>query len=119
MLNKRLIGLLHRDGAYLARLLETGRHSIFQEVEERMDCGQPGVACARGASSLGFDVFEECEDKGHIQLLDCQLRRPDFEAAGSKADEKLKGVGIGLAGVRAGCSATALMAGQRQNRMAG
>jgi hypothetical protein len=102
MANKRLIGLLYRDGTNLARLLETGRHSILQEVEERVDSGQPGVARARGTSSLGFDVFEEREDKGYIQLLDRQLGWPDLEAAASKADEKLKGVGVGLARVRAG-----------------
>jgi hypothetical protein len=46
-------------------------------------------------------VFEECKDKWHIQLLDCQLERSDFEAISRKADEELKGVSISLAGVRA------------------
>src|ERR1700688_3579428 len=80
MANECLIGLLDRDGTNLASLLDAGRHTVLQKMEERVDCSQPGVARTGRASPLGFNVFEECKDKWHIQLLDCQLGRSDFEA---------------------------------------
>ena len=96
-----LVGLLHRDGANLPGLFEARWQSILQEAEERVDGGKSCIAGAGGATSFSLDVLEECKNKRRVELLDRKLGWSDAEVVGGKADQKLEGIGVGLASVRA------------------
>ena len=56
-------------------LIEAGRQAIFQEAEERLDGGQPGVARSCGIGALLLEMLQEREDHRHVQVLDLQLAR--------------------------------------------
>ena len=73
--DERLIGLLHRDRMDPTRLVEAGRHPVFQEAEERVDRSEPGIAGSRRVAALLLQMLQECQDQRRIEPLDLDLRR--------------------------------------------
>jgi hypothetical protein len=86
----------------LARLVETRRKSIFQESEEGVDGGEPGVAGTGRVAPVPLKMFEKGEHKPRVEMLYLELSRLDTKAASGEAGQQLEAVGIGIAGVRAG-----------------
>ena len=99
--DERLIGLLHRDRMDPTRLVEARRHPVFQEAEERVDRGEPGIACSCRVAALLLQMLQECQDERRVEPLDLDLGRLDLEPTGGEAEQELEALRIGLAGMLA------------------
>ena len=84
-----------------ARLIETRGQPVFQETEEGVDGGEPGVARPSRVPAVGLDVFEEGKDKRSVELFDLESIRFDPEPVRGEAYQNAKAVSVGFAGVRA------------------
>jgi hypothetical protein len=99
-----LVGLLGGDRQQAADLLEAGGHPVLDEAREGLDGGESRVAGARRVAPRGLEVIEEGEHEGHIEVLERQGRGLGAQPLGREDEEQLEGVGIGIAGMRAGLS---------------
>jgi hypothetical protein len=72
-----------------ARLVEAAGQPVLQEVEERVDGGQAGVAGAGRVAALALEVLEEGQDQRRIQLLELEPARLDREPARREPDQEL------------------------------
>ena len=66
------IGSLHGDREHAFDLLERLRHAIFDEVHERFDGSQTGIAGARSIAAIALQMFEEGQHERCIDVLDLQ-----------------------------------------------
>jgi hypothetical protein len=95
--DQSFVSFLHWDGMDLAGLVEAGREPVFQEAEERVDRGEPGIAGAGGVFPVSLKMCEKGEHKWSINLFHLELAGLDTKTARSEADQQLKAIGIGIA----------------------
>src|SRR5262249_13800456 len=97
--DERLVSLLHGDRMDPTCLVQAGRHSIFEKSEERVDCGEPGIARSRRVPAFLLQMLQEGQDQRRVEPLDLKARGLDLEPACSEAEQKLEALCIRLASV--------------------
>ena len=117
--DKGLIGLLHRDRMDPARLVEARRHPVFEEAEERVDRGEPGIARSHRVAALVLQMLQEGQDQRRVEPLDLDLRGLDLEPVGSEAEQELEALCIRLASVLARSALLGQMLAQEASEIGG
>ena len=72
MTDELLVMALGRDGMDPADLLQGGGDLVLHITHERLDGGEPQVACGSAVAALLFDMGEEGHDHRRVEVFDRQ-----------------------------------------------
>src|ERR1700730_14758168 len=96
------ISFLCGDGHNALDLFQSRRHAKLHVMHKGLDGREPDVSRTSAISTFCFQMTEEVHDQRSIDMLQVQLRWRNLDAIAGVFEEKLKGVGIRVTGVRTG-----------------